>query len=191
MVLPGDIYCPPRAFTMRMLEAVDVRHPCVDSDPARRRSNGLMIDDGPVSFTTVRSRRNSPRPVRPGVRWIRARGCWRQVQVESTMSMGSPLMGRGMTNRPSGRLPRRLARQIDDLGARRRQGNDRASEWAAFGPAFFMRHNLEVAIEAPRGRGKDYIAVIQMETAANLPCQQCKYNRYKPSTSLWITPPYL
>jgi len=58
----------------RRIQLLDIRHPCVDSDPARRRSNGLMIDDGPVSFTTVSNRRNCPRPVRLGVRWSRPHG---------------------------------------------------------------------------------------------------------------------
>jgi two-component system, chemotaxis family, protein-glutamate methylesterase/glutaminase len=55
------------------IQLVDIRHPCVDSDSVTLRRNRLVTDDESISFTTVSSRRNSPRPVRPRVRWIRSR----------------------------------------------------------------------------------------------------------------------
>jgi hypothetical protein len=50
--------------------------------PIRAAQSVGGADDESVSFTTTINRRNSPRPVRRGVRWSRARGLWREVQVE-------------------------------------------------------------------------------------------------------------
>jgi hypothetical protein len=66
----------------RRIQLLDIRHPCVDSDSVTLRRNRLVTDDESNSFTTVSNRRNCPRPVRPRVRWSRARGLWREVQVE-------------------------------------------------------------------------------------------------------------
>jgi hypothetical protein len=66
----------------RQIRLLDIRHPCVDSDSVTLRRDRLVTGDESVSFTTAINRRNCPRPVSLGVRWSRARGLQREVQVE-------------------------------------------------------------------------------------------------------------